>query len=90
MMHDLKILPCYFVAVANKEKTFEIRNNADRGFQKGDTVTLHEIAHDGKPTGRRIYVTITYVTNYNQPENQVVFGFTLKSGVIYDAKEIAA
>lgn len=38
MNHELKILPCYFDAVLSGRKTFEIRDNCDRGFQAGDTV----------------------------------------------------
>lgn len=42
--HDLKTLPCYFQAAWDGDKPFEIRDNTDRGFQKGDTVTLKEYA----------------------------------------------
>lgn len=41
MRHSLKIWPAYFERVKDGSKTFEYRNN-DRGFQCGDTVTLHE------------------------------------------------
>jgi uncharacterized protein YqfB (UPF0267 family) len=79
MHHDLKIQPCYFEAVLNGDKTFEIRNNADRGFQKGDTVTLKEIGSEGKFTGREIDVTITYVCSYEQQKDYVVFSFIVTS-----------
>ena len=75
MHHELKILPCYFKAVVSGDKTFEIRNNADRGFQKGDTIALEEIMKSGLKTGNAVHAKITYVTNYFQPDNQVVFGF---------------
>ena len=78
MHHNLKILPCFFKAVVKCDKTFEIRKNDDRGFQKGDTVALEEIEQGvviDRKTGRAAHVEITYVTNYGQPQDQVVFSF---------------
>lgn len=83
MIHKLKILPVYFKAVDRGDKRFEIRDNSDRAFQKGDTVILREFEHINGYTGAEITVEITYVTNYNQPDNQVVFGF-----FVIDGKEI--
>ncbi len=80
MLHKLKTLPAFFEAVVNGYKTFEIRDNSDKGFQKGDMVNLIEIQNgfvNDKQTGREQLVEITYVSDYNQPHNQVVFGFTL-------------
>ena len=71
--HDLKILPCYFKAVTDGHKNFEIRKNHDRGFQKGDIVVLRE--YDNHYTRKDIIVRITYVTNYQQKDDYVVFGF---------------
>lgn len=76
MIHKLKILPCYFIAVERGDKKFEIRRNDDRGFQKGDTVILQEF-ENGRYTGKKVQAEITYVTNYEQKEDYVVFGFTL-------------
>jgi len=77
MHHDLKTLPAFFEAVKSGDKNFEIRDNTDRGFQKGDTVTLRY--HDPKCNAFGgedfIDVKITYVTNYEQIGNFVVFGF---------------
>lgn len=42
MVHNLKILPVFFQAVIDGVKNFDIRDNSDRGFQKGDTVIFHE------------------------------------------------
>lgn len=36
MTHELKILECYASAKVHGDKLFEIRDNRDRGFQKGD------------------------------------------------------
>ena len=81
MVHELKILPSHFAAVESGDKQFEIRENSDRGFQKGDRVLLREYdphldnALDDGHTGSVISVLILYVSGYNQPQNQVVFGF---------------
>lgn len=76
MKHELKILPVYFEAVISGEKTFEIRDNSDRGFQKGDIVTLIECTNGSMmtATGRKVTREITYVTNYKQIDGMVVFG----------------
>lgn len=77
MIHKLKILETYANAKLNGDKLFEIRDNSDRGFQKGDKVkytavdkfgcrVIHEIED-------KIY-EITYVTNYEQNDGYVVFG----------------
>jgi len=77
MKHKLKTMPCYFDAVLAGEKQFEIRFNDDRGFQKGDEVTLME--YDSPcMTGRECVVEITFVTNYQQKTGFVVFGFKIK------------
>lgn len=83
MHHRLKILPCYFKAVIEGKKKFEIRDNSDRGFQVGDTVTLSEFDPYYEDTwsgvtgytGKEYEVLITYVTNYNQKPEFVVFEF---------------
>ena len=73
MHHELKILPVYFQPVLDGAKPFEIRDNSDRNFQKGDTVTLNE--WDGERyTGRKADREITFVTDYAQPPGFVVFG----------------
>ncbi len=78
MVHHLKILPCYFEAVINGSKRFEIRFNDDRGFQTGDAIVLHELDdHFKHETGNTASGKITYVTNYFQREGYVVFGFKL-------------
>lgn len=81
MIHKLKILPAYFEQVKRGIKKFEIRDNSDRGFQAGDICILQEwrteVVRWDAYTGNEIQVEITYVSNYNQPANQVVFGFNL-------------
>ncbi len=80
MHHELKILEPFFEAVIRGQKKFEIRSNVDRGFQKGDTVLLKEIKRGTCAdiyTKREQMIEITYVSDYNQPSNQVVFAFSL-------------
>lgn len=75
--HDLKIEPAFFEAVLSGDKTFEIRNNHDRGFQKGDTITLHELCKIASTmkSGRTYSGVITYVIGYAQQPGWVVFSF---------------
>ncbi|WP_217995217.1 DUF3850 domain-containing protein, partial [Methylogaea oryzae] len=74
--HDLKILRTYFEPVVSGKKPFEIRRN-DRGFQEGDTVRLQEVLMDVggySYTGREVSKRITYVTDFEQRDDFVVFG----------------
>lgn len=79
VIHELKIFRPYFQAIIEGRKTFEIRDNRDRGFNAGDVVTLNEIYPkdnlllNGKCTGRQIKAEIGYVTNYEQKDEYVVF-----------------
>ncbi|WP_335673680.1 DUF3850 domain-containing protein [Enterococcus wangshanyuanii] len=62
------------MAVLEDLKKFEIRYN-DRDFKVGDIVILKEIdSVNRKLTGRQIKTEITYITNYEQKNNYVVFG----------------
>jgi len=78
MRHELKLESCYYIAALDREKTFEVRYNGDRGFQKGDVVKFREYKK-GRYTLNKFYATITYVTNYHQKEDWVVFGFRIHS-----------
>lgn len=73
--HNLKILPEYFEAVINDEKTFEIRKN-DRNFIVGDIAVLKEF-ENGSYTGRFVEAEITYLTDFEQKENFVVFSIDI-------------
>ena len=80
MLHKLKILQCYYAAILDGSKRFEIRMNDDRGFQKDDLVTFEPLSEvtDSKITiyfGDRDPYRITYVTNFKQQPGYVVFGF---------------
>lgn len=79
--HELKTWPAYFAAVIEGRKTFEIRNDRDRGFQTGDTVTLYEYdpssgmatIEDLKYSGRKHEARVGYVTTWEQKPGYVVF-----------------
>ena len=77
MKHELKILECYAQAKINGDKLFEIRDNANHGFQKGDIINYRVVDNLGlnvnHPLNGKEY-EITYVTNYNQTDGWVVFG----------------
>jgi len=77
MRHELKILPVFYDAVKSGDKTFEIRWNGDRGYQKGDTVIFraHQGASYDSTRPDDIEVVITYVSTYRQKEGVCVFGF---------------
>jgi hypothetical protein len=71
-IHELKILPEYFQAVADRDKTFEIRKN-DRDYKVGDRLILREYeSARGGFTGRELSKNITYITDYAQADNYVV------------------
>ena len=73
-IHELKTWIPYFDAVLCGAKTFEIRKN-DRDFQVNDLLDLHE--YDSvlkKYTGRCLIRRVTYITNFEQPDGQIVMG----------------
>jgi ASC-1-like (ASCH) protein len=72
MKHRLKIWPEYFEAVLSGKKTFEIRKN-DRDYQVNDLLLLQEYnPKTNEYTGREVLVEVTYITDFGQPDNQVV------------------
>lgn len=73
MEHRLKIQKQYFQPVVKGIKKFEIRKN-DRNFKVGDTVVLEEIDSAKQFTGNCFSARITYITDYQQKDNYVVFG----------------
>ena len=78
-IHELKILPYFFVAVKAGSKTFELRKN-DRNFKVGDILVLKEfktgcVDHTGDEevvieergyTGREIKKRISYILEGGQ------------------------
>lgn len=82
MHHEIKIEDAYYEAIVSGDKTFEIRYN-DRGYQKGDTVSFSDsLGFDRYDDNKFI---ITYVCNFSQKENWVVFAI-VKS---LDVKELS-
>lgn len=77
-VHELKVWPAYFAALADGRKTFEIRRN-DRGYQVGDVLALREWRPDlvpgsGDYTGRSLTRVVTYITDFEQMQGIVVMG----------------
>lgn len=57
-IHELKLAPGWFDAVADGRKTFEVRRD-DRGFAVGDTLCMRE--YDGTYSGRRCCAEVAYI-----------------------------
>lgn len=58
-VHELKVLPEYYVAISEGIKKFELRKD-DRGFRVGDSIYLRE--WDGKEySGRSVMCKVTYI-----------------------------
>lgn len=78
MTHNLKILSSFADAVLNGDKNFEIRDNNDRGFQKGDLVKFKVIDNLGLEEHHSLnfeMFEITYVlSGWGLKEGYVVFG----------------
>ena len=70
MKHKLKIEEQHLKQKLDGNKLFEIRVN-DRGYQKGD-FTEYEANNERDETIKYVF-EITYVTNFMQKENFVVF-----------------
>lgn len=72
--HILKILPSFLNEKIDGNKSGEIRFNKDRGFQKGDFCEYHAFENGNYIKEIPIVETeITYVTNFEQKENFVVY-----------------
>jgi hypothetical protein len=77
MEHHLKINKEFFDPVLKEIKTFEIRYN-NRNFNVGDLILLNEWDSLREVyTGRKVRGKITYITDYEQKEDYVVFSFKL-------------
>lgn len=76
MLHELKILPEFFDAVASGKKTAEIRRN-DRRYAAGDEIAFREFSQDAGYTGRSCGpFSVTHVCGYGQPDGQVVLSIS--------------
>ncbi|WP_438716218.1 DUF3850 domain-containing protein [Enterococcus sp. AZ109] len=76
-VHRLKIAPEYYQAIVDGKKKFEIRKN-DRNFSEGDDFVLREFTKEQGYTGKYVLGTITYITDFMQKEDYVVFSFQLQ------------
>lgn len=84
MTHDLKIRACFAEPVLSGEKSFEVRYNGNRGFQKGDTVNFRVVDDLGKtishPLNREVF-EITYVlSGWGLEQDHVAFSIRKKEG----------
>lgn len=93
--HELKTLPAYFDAVWAGGKTFEVRYD-DRGYQRGDQVTLrewdrtkscdctgsHHTTACARYTGREVTATIGHVMAFT-PNRGSIRGFNGNGYVVF-------
>ncbi len=75
MKHVIKTESVYFQQIIDGKKRFEVRIN-DRGYNAGDQFVMIEV-EDGVRGFGEIHGSIDYVTNYNQKDGWVVWGFTV-------------
>lgn len=71
--HKLKISSKYFESAQKNLKPFEIRLN-DRGFEIGDTFIMFEYDSE-KYSGRFVAGIITFLTDFEQKNNYIVFAY---------------
>lgn len=64
MIHQLKILPDFFDAVANGVKSCELRIEDNRVFAVGDTLSLLEWSQDQGYTGRSCTAAVTHIIRH--------------------------
>ena len=80
--HVLKSWPAFFEEVLSWDKLFEIRKN-DRNFQLKDTLELWEYEPKiNEYSGRRIYVTVVYITDLFVPKGFVAMGIKINNRVL--------
>lgn len=73
-IHKLKIGSEFFKAVKDGRKKFEIRKN-DRAFHEGDILVLEEYDPINQQyLGGVIKVEVTYMTDWEQKDDNVVLG----------------
>lgn len=83
MIHELKILPKYFVDVVSGKKTFEIRK-FDRPFHKGDLLALNEYNAERKCyTGNSCLVYIDYILDDKEYCKQGYVVMAIKPCVVW-------
>ena len=75
MKHELKIMECFADAVLSGEKSFEVRNTADRVYQKGDTVEFTVITELGFKLPHPLMLETFEIT-------YVLSGWGLKEGYV--------
>lgn len=73
VIHELKVLPKFFIDIKNGEKSFELRKD-DRDFKVGEFILLRE--WDGIYTGRFELVRIRYILR-DCPEYGLMPGYCI-------------
>lgn len=81
MIHELKCKSCFFTAIKDGAKTFEIRKN-DRDYQVGDFLALNETKTESREeyyTGNSLVARVVYILDDEAyvPKGYVVMSITL-------------
>ena len=80
-MIELNVSRKTFNDCITHRRSFLITNNWDLSIQPGDHIRIFEREVGAKEDGRSVEIVVTYVTNYEQKENFIVFQFNLVSSV---------
>lgn len=70
--HNIKLRACFVDAIYTGRKSFEIRKD-DRDYQLGDTISFIRLTDRGQETPLHGIFKITYITEWEQKPNYVVF-----------------
>jgi hypothetical protein len=81
-IHELKTRESFFLAICNRSKNFEIRNN-DRGFKVNDLLVLREWTGT-QYTGNVITAKVIYITDFEQKPGFVVMAIDVIDAQIID------
>jgi hypothetical protein len=78
-LHELKVWPQYYEALADGSKAFELRKD-DRGFAIGDELILREYSPGSDEyTGRAMSKVVSYMVRGDDPMG---YAFGLRTGFV--------
>lgn len=85
--HELKTWPCYFGALRDGRKAYELRSTRDRVFKVGHVLLLRECTPSGDYSGRVIRRKVTHIME--GPEFGLAKDWAILSfGSSYDLREL--
>lgn len=92
-MLTLDISEKYLLPIIEGSKTFEIREKRDRNFHVGQYICLKHtrsdfVNHKNVMINTMLIIRITYITDYGQKPDHVVFSFDVIGDVMTELEEI--